>query len=115
MKRSIIAVLPMFFWVYACHSTHPQETSGYVAPADTAKKNYLPVADYLKSEIANVDSFPFKLMRYRVNPHQTDSGIITTAVFNQIAAEFLLPDLDSSRFEKNFEENSFIDRTTNLV
>ena len=71
--------------------------------------------DYLKSEIAIVDSFPFKLMRYQINPGRTDSGIITTALFNQIAAEFLLPDLDSSRFEKNFEENSFVDRSTNLV
>ena len=33
---------------------------------DTAKKNYLPVADYLKSEIATVDSFPYRLMRYQV-------------------------------------------------
>ena len=71
--------------------------------------------DYLKSEIAAVDSFPFKLMRYRTSHNGTDSAIITTQEFNQIAAEFLLPDLDSSHFEKKFEENSFVDRSTNLV
>ena len=55
------------------------------------------------------------MMRYRIVQGKTDSGIITTPVFDQIASEFLLPDLDSSLFEKKFEENSFVDRTTNLV
>jgi hypothetical protein len=115
MKRSVIPILSFLLLISACHTTHPKETEGHTTPADTAKKNYLPVADYLKSEIAMVDSFPFKLMRYRVSPGKTDSSIITTDIFNQIAAQFLLPDLDSSRFEKNFEENSFVDRSTNLV
>ena len=71
--------------------------------------------DYLIAEIATVDSFPFKMIRYQVSQGKTDSGIITTPEFNRLASEFLLPDLDSSRFEKNFEENSFVDRTTDLV
>lgn len=41
--------------------------------------------------------------------------MITISVFDQLVKEFLLHDLDSSYLEKNFEENSFVDRTTNLV
>ncbi len=54
-------------------------------------------------------------MRYHIENNKADSGIITTAIFDQIAREFLLTELDSSYFEKNFEENSFVDRSTNLV
>ena len=104
-----------FLLICACRSGQSTETTSGTTPPDTAKKNYLPVEDYLRSEIAAVDSFPFKLMRYHTRQGKTDSGIITTTIFNQIASEFLLPDLDSSRFEKKFEENSFVDRTTNLI
>jgi len=115
MKRIFILFMPLCLLMYGCHSGGPKETAASNTPPDTTKKNYLPVEDYLKSEIAAVDSFPFKLMWYQIKQGKTDSGIITTPVFDQIASEFLLPDLDSSRFEKNFEENSFVDRTTNLV
>jgi hypothetical protein len=115
MKKLFILCLSVYLLICACRSGQPRETAASKPPSDTVKKNYLPVEDYLRSEIATVDSFPFKLMRYRIRQGKTDSGIITTPVFNQIAGEFLLPDLDSSFFEKNFEENSFVDRTTNLV
>jgi hypothetical protein len=114
MKKFLIPALAIFL-ICACHSKQPEVVVNSIKQADTTKKNYLPVADYLRSEIAAVDSFPQRLMRYRIVNGKTDSGIITTPVFDQIAKEFLLPDLDSSHFEKNFEENSFIDRSTDLV
>jgi hypothetical protein len=54
-------------------------------------------------------------MKYHISDGKTDSGIITTPVFDQLAREFLMTELDSSYFENNFEENSFVDRSTNLV
>ena len=115
MKRLLIQTFPVLLFICACHTTPPKDVQEQNSAADTAKKNYLPVLDFLKAEIAAVDSFPFKLMRYRTSQNRTDSAIITTEIFNQLAKEFLLPDLDSSRFEKKFEENSFVDRSTNLV
>ncbi len=113
MKKLLIPVIAVFL-ILACHSRQSDTAAGNTK-TDTAKKNYLPVADYLKSEIASVDSFPLRLMKYHIENGKTDSGIITTPDFDRIAREFLLADLDSSNFEKKFEENSFIDRTTNLV
>jgi hypothetical protein len=113
MKRILIPALAMVI-IYACRFKHPETEAG-TKQTDTAKKNYLPVADYLKAEIAMVDSFPLRLMRYHIVNGKTDSGIITTPVFDQLAKEFLSADLDSSHFEKHFEENSFVDRSTNLV
>lgn len=114
MKRLFIPVLA-FFLVYACHSKQHESSAGITGNADTTKKNYLPVADLLKAEIAAVDSLPLRLMKYTIVNGKTDSNIITTPAFNQIAKQFLMGDLDSSQFEKKFEENSFVDRSTNLV
>src|SRR5450631_383935 len=114
MKRFLI-FSSAFLLICACHSSQSENTITDAKQTDTAKKNYLPVADYLKSEIAGVDSFPLRIMKYQVINGKTDSGIITTAVFDQLAKEFLVADLDSSRFENKFEENSFVDRSTNLV
>ena len=114
MKQFFIllaAILP----IYACHSNQTETPETTKSKTDTAKKNYLPVEYYLRTEIAAVDSFPLRIMKYQVNNGKTDSGIITTAIFDQLAREFLTPELDSNRFENDFEENSFVDRSTNLV
>jgi hypothetical protein len=114
MKRFYI-LLSVILSMGACHSKQADPSETAVTKTDTAKKNYLPVAYYLKAEIAAVDSFPLRIMKYQVNNGKTDSGIITTAIFDQLAKEFLIPELDSARFENKFEENSFIDRSTDLV
>jgi hypothetical protein len=114
MKRILILLLPVIL-ISACHTKKTDTTTGETGQSDTAKKNYLPVSDYLRSEIAAVDSFPLRIMKYHIENGKTDSGIITTAVFDRIAQEFLLEGLDSSHFEKNFEENSFVDRSTDLI
>ncbi|HET7001959.1 MAG TPA: hypothetical protein VFI33_11640 [Puia sp.] len=114
MKRIFILLLVTFL-IDACHSTTSENPDIAVKKTDTAKKNYLPVAYYLKAEIAGVDSFPQRIMKYQISQGKTDSGIITTAVFDQLANEFMNPELDSAHFENKFEENSFIDRSTNLV
>jgi hypothetical protein len=114
MKKFFIPLYVMFL-ICACHSATSETAEKPETKTDTAKKNYLPVAYYLRAEIAGVDSFPLRIMKYQVSHGKTDSGIITTAVFDQLAREFLSPDLDSAHFESRFEENSFIDRSTNLV
>jgi hypothetical protein len=114
MKRLFIPSI-LIFLLGACHSGDSGNKVSGSGGKDTVKKNFLPVADYLLSEIAAVDSFPLRLMKYHISDGKTDSGIITTSVFDKLAKEFLVTELDSSYFENNFEENSFVDRSTNLV
>jgi hypothetical protein len=113
--KQFFALLVVILPVFACHSNQPDKSGVSKTNTDTAKKNYLPVAYYLRTEIAAVDSFPLRIMKYQVSSGKTDSGIITTSIFDQLAKEFLAPELDSARFENDFEENSFVDRSTNLV
>jgi|SRR5450432_220029 len=112
MKRFL---LPVLIILGSCHSHQTETASPEIKTVDTVKKNFLPVLDYLKSEIASVDSFPARIMKFRIEKNKTDSEIITTPVFDQIAKVFLRQELDSPFFEKTFEENSFVDRTSNLT
>ncbi len=114
MKRFFIHT-SIILLICACHTKQSQTPVTGIVQKDTAKKNYLPVADYLRSEIAAVDSFPLRIMKYVQINGKTDSMMITTAIFDQLSKEFLMPDLDSSSFEKRFDENSFVDRSTELV
>ena len=114
MKRILILISAIIL-LCTCRLKQHESTAGEPNQTDPAKKNYLPVAYYLKAEIAGVDSFPLRIMKYQVIDGKTDSGIITTAAFDKLAKEFLIPELDSARFENKFEENSFVDRSTDLV
>ncbi|MEO6962010.1 MAG: hypothetical protein ABIY90_08590 [Puia sp.] len=105
VSRIMHFVLP-FVLCCACHDK--PETP-------PVQKDYFPVLDYLESEIAGVDSLPSKMTEYITRNGKTDSAILTLTAFNKLAAGFLLPGLDSNRFEKRFEENSFLDQTTNLL
>jgi hypothetical protein len=90
MKRlRILAII--FLLLSACHSKQQDTAIPDTGQTDTAKKNYLPVADYIKSEIAQVDSFPLRIMKYRITNGKTDSGIITTTDFDQLAKNSCCP------------------------
>ena len=112
--RILLIALPVFF-LYACHNSINPPASNVSHPADTVKKNYFPVLSFLKSEIAYVDSFPLRLVEYHIRNGKTDSNFINTQTFNQLANAFLINDLDSSRFEKRFDETSFLDQSTKLL
>lgn len=114
MKRILLLVLPVLFMA-SCHSPLPDTRGGEKKAADTVKKDFIPVGDFLKSEIASVDSFPQLIKCYHIRQGTTDSMILTTAQFDQLSKEFLRQELDSPAFEKEFEEASFLDRSTSLL
>lgn len=100
----------------SCHNASAPAESRASGTTDTVvKKNYFPVRDFIKSEISYLDSFPSKIMEYHLRNGKTDSAIINIRKFDQLAGAFLLDDLDSARFEKRFDETSFLDQTTNLL
>ena len=74
--------------------------------ADTVKKNYLPVIRVSEGRDRRGGFISLRIMKYQVSNGKTDSGIITTATFDQMAKEYLMPGLDSGRFENKFEEIS---------
>ncbi len=111
MKNYSIWVFPIFLFAGAC-----QNSPDLVPAAGTdSTKNFFPVTDYLRSEIRYVDSMPLAIIAYHIQGGKTDSAFIQAPAFNQLAKEFLPPELDSPAFEKNFSEVSFYDQTTNSL
>jgi hypothetical protein len=101
----------------ACVSHQPAvPVQDSIPGTDTTQKNsFFPVADYLQTEILNVDSTPVALVRYRTSNNHTDSAFISPPEFNSLALQFLPPEIRDGGLEKNFTESSFADKTTGSI
>jgi hypothetical protein len=110
---TLFIIIALSSMVHACNDN--KQNTGRPEEKQEEKKNFFPVADYLKSEIAYVDSMPFRIVKYNIQNDKTDSLFIDTKEFDRLAREFLLNELNDSLFEKNFLENSFLDQTTQLL
>jgi hypothetical protein len=109
--KQITVVLVIIALAVACKN-HPQNTSDKPPSADTVTAQYFPVADFLQSEIRNVDTSVLAILRCRTTDQRTDSSFLTPIEFNKAAAAFLSPELQPDSLQKNYTENSFSDKTT---
>lgn len=105
--------------VAACHQKNASAPAGPDSTAagvtDSTKKNYFPVADYIRSEIHYVDSMPLALLKYTTRDNHTDSSFIKGDEFHRLAQEFILPELAEEDFEKNYTQNAFEDETSGYL
>jgi hypothetical protein len=105
------------FWSACGSASQPvaadaKQDSVEKSPGDSALNAFFPVADYLRSEIGRVDSTPLAIVQYTTENQKTDSSYIQPAAFDALAREFVVPELLNGGFEKNFSENSFMDKGT---
>ena len=107
---SIVALTTLL--LFACKNEIKEKVTESPAIPDEEKKNYFPVQDYIKGEIAYVDSFPMKMMKFSNRNGHKDSSLIKLAEFDRLSAEFLDPQLEKSNLEKDFSESSFLDQTS---
>jgi len=118
MKYFVLLYLAGAIFLAACGNHHqPAETSKQdsLTQADSGRNAWLPVAEYLETEILYVDSVPLALRRYSTFNGKTDSAFIQVPEFNQLALQFLPAELHDGRFEKNFTESSFADQSTQSI
>ncbi len=105
--------------VAACHQKNASAPAGpdstAAAATDSTKKNFFPVADYIRSEIRYVDSMPLAILKYTTRDNHTDSSFIKGDEFHRLAQEFLVPELAADDFEKKYSETSFADATTGYL
>lgn len=98
---------------YACKNDSVKK-----ADADSIseqEKSYLPITDFIKEDIKQVDSFAGGILLKTTGGNKHDSLFIQPEVFKSLANEFLLPDLDSSIFYTRFTETSLMDETTQML
>jgi hypothetical protein len=75
----------------------------------------MPVADFIREDIAKVDSFAGGILNRRNINGKKDSVFIQPVEFHRIANQFFLPELDSASFIKQFIENSLMDETSQML
>jgi hypothetical protein len=116
MKRIYLFLPALFSLALACKH-HPKETAGANQPTQDslASGGFLPVADFIRNDIAKVDSFAGGILRKVVINGKKDSTYIQPPVFHQLANQFLLPELDSTSFREHFKESSLMDETTQML
>lgn len=108
MRKIFVFIAMAAFLLHACQSGRGKNET----PKQTGKKNFFPVADYIRSEINYVDSLPLGIVKYSINNNRTDTSYIQAAAFDQLAKEFMCEELKPDVFENEFTETSFIDQTT---
>lgn len=82
---------------------------------DSTKQGYLPIADLVKGDIRQVDSFAGGILQRHIIGKKKDSAYIQPARFHSLAQNFLPAELDSTSFQQAFSENSFMDESTALL
>lgn len=107
-KQLFIFLIFLPFVLYNCSNNN---TSSDQPKEDTAGKAFYPVGNYIRSQLAYIDSMPLAVIKYTTIHNVTDTSIIEKKDFKQIAAAFVTPDISSPEFKSQYEEHSFIDAT----
>jgi len=117
MKRIFLFLPALFLLAIACKnkSTPPAGTVQTTQDSLESPASFLPVADFIRNDIAQVDSFAGGILRRAVINGKKDSGYIQPKVFHQLANQFLVPELDSASFHEHFKESSLMDETTQML
>ena len=90
--------------------TQPGQPPAANSDTTTAQRQYFPVFDFLKSEIAAVDSLPAGIMLYHTIGERKDSGYIKLPAFHALVDEFVK--MDDETLRTHFKESSFLDKST---
>lgn len=118
MKYFVVLCLAGAFFPAACgnhkQSVDPSKQDSQ-QQTDSSKSSFFPVAEFLETEILHVDSVPLALRKYTTVNGKTDSAFIDVPEFNKLALQFLPAGLHDGSFEKNFTENSFMDKSTSSI
>ena len=108
MKLPVITTLILALALNACQEPEKQQSTEQTE-ATTA---YIPVSEFIRTEIMAVDSTPTGILRRITYKDKTDSAFIKPAEFDELAKVFLPAELEYERFQKSFKESSFMDQTT---
>jgi hypothetical protein len=118
MKYFVVLCLAGAFFSAAC-GNHQQPVNpsqqDSLQQTDSSKNSFIPVAEFLETEILHVDSVPLALRKYTTVNGRTDSAFIEVPEFNRLALQFLPTGLHDGSFEKNFTETSFMDKSTRSI
>ncbi len=114
MKLSF-PVFAIFIAMTACKNSNTKTTNITIKDS-VAKEAYYPISDYIRGQIAYVDSMPLAIDKSVFeNGKRIDSNIIDRATFKQLAEEFAQPDLNLNTIKPLYRENMYNDLSMNSL
>lgn len=82
---------------------------------DVETKSYLPIKDFILEDIRRIDSFAGGMLLREVINNEKDSVFLAPNDYKKFIDKFLVPELDSARFNKEYDESSLMDETTQML
>lgn len=82
---------------------------------DIEVKSYLPIKDFILEDMRQIDSFAGGMLLREIINDKTDSVFLAPNDYKKFIDKFLVPELDSARFNKDYDESSLMDETTQML
>lgn len=100
-----VAIISQLSSCHAESTENRQDSSG-------VETRFFPLEEYLKSEIAGVDSSDKIIMKLVSNGETVDSSIISKDQFQRLAAPFMSFDISDSALRRHYKQDIFLDLST---
>jgi hypothetical protein len=112
MKYPVLVASVIFIFACGEKKTVPAVSLPLKQDSAAASAKYFPVMNFIKGQIAYVDSLPVGIKKYIVG---TKKGYvyIKPKEFHQLAAEFIPAEISDDLFTKEYQETSFLDQSSN--
>lgn len=78
-------------------------------------KSYLPIKDFILEDMRQIDSFAGGMLLKEIINDKKDSVFLAPNDYKEYTDKFLAPELDSARFNKEYDESSLMDETTQML
>jgi len=115
MNKKWLLIITTFLVCYSCKRNANQQNEA--STNDTTTQNndttrFFQVAQFIQAEIDEVNRTPYFIYKTDIINGKKDSTAINTAIFNQIASQFLQPDINDEKLKPKYTESIFEDQTT---
>ena len=116
MKHLLPVALLLFLMSCQPEATKTTDKTEQVELDSTANQPLYPYVQFIKEQIADVDSTPYAVIKVAYeNGKQIDSGLIEKKEFINLAQSFVQYDVNDAALRKFYQEESFQDLTLNVV
>ena len=81
-------------------------------PASNDTTKYFQVAEYIQSQVKEINGTPFFIYKLTIEGDKKDSTTISNEETSELAKQFTKPDLNDRSIKKYYTESVFFDETT---
>jgi hypothetical protein len=116
MKHLVVLTSAFFMLFLSCKNKNSDQVDAANSKDSLNTEPFYPITQYIQQQIAYVDSTPLAIEKHTYfNNRLIDSTTIDRTIFQQLAADFLSPDLNDEKLKPLYKEDKFHDQTINTL